>query len=197
MNESASCPRSAFLRLSVSRTYDTSAMHCSVLHARGQDGRPGQRRDRAERGADCSACGPPGGRGPQALRWCVRCADPPRTGRRAWTTCWRGVTTSGGSAPHFPQWLEEVYTPERHAPGCYWIQPPSMRFLWIAANEFPLLDELIPFLLARSGQALDECCRWVAPRRPLDWVLNMLDTYRCRCRRKRSSSGGSAQSRIP
>jgi hypothetical protein len=30
-------------------------------------------------------------------------------------------------------------------------------------------------LLARSGQALDEFCRWVAPRRPLDWVLSMLD----------------------
>jgi hypothetical protein len=42
------------------------------------------------------------------------------------------------------------------------------RFLWIAANELPLVDELIPFLLARSGQALDEFSRWVAPRRPLD-----------------------------
>jgi hypothetical protein len=29
--------------------------------------------------------------------------------------------------------------------------------------------------LARSGQALDEFCRWVAPRRPLEWVLTMLD----------------------
>jgi hypothetical protein len=46
---------------------------------------------------------------------------------------------------------------------------------WIAANELPLVDELIPFLLARSGQALDEFCRWVAPHRPLDWVLTMLE----------------------
>src|SRR5262249_49762817 len=46
---------------------------------------------------------------------------------------------------------------------------------WIAANELPLVDELIPFLLARSGQALDEFCRWVAPRRPLHWVLTMLN----------------------
>ena len=52
-------------------------------------------------------------------------------------------------------------------------QAASIALLWIAANELPLLDELIPFLLARSGQALDEFCRWVAPRRPLDWVLNM------------------------
>jgi hypothetical protein len=47
--------------------------------------------------------------------------------------------------------------------------------LWIAANELPLLDELIPFLLARSGQALDEFGQWVASRRPLDWVLTMLE----------------------
>jgi hypothetical protein len=78
-------------------------------------------------------------------------------------------------APHLPQWLEEVYMPERDAPGCYWIEPQWQRFLWIAANELPLLDELVPFLLARSGQALDEFCRWVAPRRPLDWVLTMLE----------------------
>ena len=28
--------------------------------------------------------------------------------------------------------------------------------------------------MARSGQALDEFGRWVAPRRPIDWVLSML-----------------------
>jgi hypothetical protein len=60
--------------------------------------------------------------------------------------------------------------PLRFAPGCYWIEPQWQRFVWIAANELPLVDELIPFLLARSGQALDEFSRWVAPRRPLDWV---------------------------
>src|SRR5262249_31105521 len=31
-----------------------------------------------------------------------------------------------------------------------------------------------PFLLARSGQALDDFGRWVAPRRPVEWVLTML-----------------------
>src|ERR1041384_2908179 len=87
---------------------------------------------------------------------------------------WRGQEPLWLIAPHLPQWLEEVYPPEHDVPGCYWIEPPSERFLWIAANELPLLDELVPFLLARSGQALDEFCRWVAPRRPLDWVLNML-----------------------
>ena len=88
---------------------------------------------------------------------------------------WRGHEPLWLIAPHFPPWLDEVYAPVRGAPGCYWVEPQWQRFLWIAANELPLVDELIPFLLARSGQALDEFCRWVAPRRPLDWVLSMLD----------------------
>jgi hypothetical protein len=58
---------------------------------------------------------------------------------------------------------------------CFGIEPQWHRFLWIAANELPLVDELIPFLMARSGQALDEFGRWVAPRRPIDWVLSTLE----------------------
>jgi hypothetical protein len=85
----------------------------------------------------------------------------------------RGAALARG--PALPPWLQELRRPERFAPGCYWVEPPSQRFLWIAANELPLLDELVPFLLARSGQALDDFCLWVAPRRPLEWVLTMLD----------------------
>ncbi|TMQ21576.1 MAG: hypothetical protein E6J90_14065 [Deltaproteobacteria bacterium] len=88
---------------------------------------------------------------------------------------WRGEEPLWLVAPHLPEWLEEMRQPVRFAPGCYWIEPQWHRFLWIAANELPLLDELIPFLLARSGQALDEFGRWVAPRRPLDWTLSMLE----------------------
>jgi hypothetical protein len=88
---------------------------------------------------------------------------------------WLGEEPLWLVAPHLPPWLQSLRRPERFAPGCYWIEPPWQRFLWIAANELPLLDELVPFLLARSGQALDDFCRWVAPRRPLEWVLTMLD----------------------
>jgi hypothetical protein len=90
---------------------------------------------------------------------------------------WRGHEPLWLIAPHLPQWLREVYAPAPvgDAPGCYWVEPQWQRFLWIAANELPLVDELIPFLLARSGQALDEFCLWVAPHRPLDWVLTMLE----------------------
>jgi hypothetical protein len=69
----------------------------------------------------------------------------------------------------------QMRSPVQVAPGCYWVDPRWHSFLWIAANELPLVDELIPFLLARSGQALDEFGRWVASRRPLEWVLSMLE----------------------
>jgi len=83
-----------------------------------------------------------------------------------------GVDDEPARAPHLvgepaeplvPRWLEELRRPVRFAPGCYWIDPHGpgrywidphgQSFLWIAANELPLLDELVPFLLARSGQA--------------------------------------------
>jgi hypothetical protein len=78
-------------------------------------------------------------------------------------------------APHVPEWLGQTYTPVRFAPGCYRTNLLGQFFLWIAANELPLRDELVPFLVARSGRALDEFCRWVASRRPLEWVLSMLE----------------------
>jgi hypothetical protein len=88
---------------------------------------------------------------------------------------WLGEEPLWLVASHMPAWLDELRRPVCFAPGCYWIDPQEHSFLWIAANELPLLDELIPFLMARSGQALDEFGRWVASRRPLEWVLSMLE----------------------
>ncbi len=88
---------------------------------------------------------------------------------------WLGEEPLWLVAPHVPEWLEAMRRPVRVAPGCYWIEPQWSRFLWIAANELPLVDELVPFLMARSGQALDEFGRWVATRRPVEWVLVMLE----------------------
>jgi hypothetical protein len=61
------------------------------------------------------------------------------------------------------------------AAGCYRVEPASFDFLWIAANELPLADELIPFLVARSGRALVEFVKWVASRRPPQWLVRMLE----------------------
>jgi hypothetical protein len=88
---------------------------------------------------------------------------------------WRGEVPLWLVAPHVPQWLEDLRRPVRFAPGCYRIDPHGQSFLWVAANELPLLDELVPFLLARSGHALDDFGRWVAPRRSPEWVLTMLE----------------------
>lgn len=88
---------------------------------------------------------------------------------------WRGDVPLWLVASYLPEWLTELRTCVRFAPGCYWIEPSGRNFLWISANELPLCDELIPFLLARSGQPLDEFGRWVAPRRSADWVLGMLE----------------------
>jgi hypothetical protein len=88
---------------------------------------------------------------------------------------WLGEEPLWLVASHLPGWLQEMRRPACFAPGCYWIEPQWQRFLWIAANELPLRDELIPFLLSRSGQALDEFGRWVASRRSLEWVLSMLE----------------------
>jgi hypothetical protein len=48
-------------------------------------------------------------------------------------------------------------------------------FLWIAANELPLVDALVPFLVARSGRALEEFALWVVARRPWEWVMDMVE----------------------
>jgi hypothetical protein len=55
------------------------------------------------------------------------------------------------------------------------VETGSFPYLWIAANELPLREELIPFLIARTGTALDELGRWIPGRRPPEWVSRMVD----------------------
>lgn len=79
-------------------------------------------------------------------------------------------------APHVPGWLSESDKLVRIAPGCHRVAPNGWcpYVLWIAANELPLKDELVPFLVARSGRALEELVRWILTRRPVAWVLEMV-----------------------
>lgn len=76
-----------------------------------------------------------------------------------------------------PLWaaLAEGRAVHRLDAGCYGVGPAWFRFVWIAANELPLLEALIPFLVARSGRALDDFARWVASVRPAPWVLRMVE----------------------
>ncbi|WP_433927587.1 hypothetical protein AB3662_31285 [Sorangium cellulosum] len=88
---------------------------------------------------------------------------------------WMGEEPLWVVAPRLPSWLHTVRALKRFAPGCYRVGSSPFQFLWIAANELPLRDELVPFLTARSGKALDEFARWVAPRRDVEWVISMLE----------------------
>ncbi|MGK3992043.1 hypothetical protein [Sorangium sp. So ce1024] len=88
---------------------------------------------------------------------------------------WMGEEPLWVVAPHLPSWLHTVRALDAFAPGCYRVGPSPFQFLWIAANELPLRDELVPFLTARSGKALDDFARWVAPRRDVEWVISMLE----------------------
>jgi hypothetical protein len=91
-------------------------------------------------------------------------------------TSWLGEEPLWLVAPHVPNWLNRKHEPVRFAPGCYWVEQRWRSFLWIAANELPLVNELVPFLIARSGRALDEFARWAFSHRPVEWMTNMLKT---------------------
>lgn len=78
-------------------------------------------------------------------------------------------------APILPEWLENRRKLTPVAPGCYGFEDTWFQALWIAANELPLRDELVPFLMARTGQALDEFVRAFAHRRPLSWLFDVLE----------------------
>lgn len=88
---------------------------------------------------------------------------------------WRGEEPLWLVAPHLPEMLAEIREVVSFAPGCYRVGPSAFSFLWIAANELALREELIPFLVARSGRALEEFGRWVVLRRPVEWVLDMVE----------------------
>jgi hypothetical protein len=88
---------------------------------------------------------------------------------------WSGQEPLWILASHVPQWLLQARKLVQVGAGCYRVEPSGFPFLWIAANELPLVDELVPFLMARSGRALDTFARWVASRRPTPWVLDMVE----------------------
>lgn len=87
---------------------------------------------------------------------------------------WAGSVGLWHVAPHVPDALRRSRTLHPRAEGCYAMDHAGSPSWWIAANELPLDEALIPFLVARSGKALDELARWLVGRRPPEWLLNML-----------------------
>jgi hypothetical protein len=88
---------------------------------------------------------------------------------------WHGQQPLWMSAPVLPEKLSGLRQVRRAALGCYFIEPSPFEWLWVAANELPLREELVPFLIGRSGRALVEFVRWIVTRRPASWVLRMLE----------------------
>ncbi|NUQ73407.1 MAG: hypothetical protein HUU21_07615 [Polyangiaceae bacterium] len=86
---------------------------------------------------------------------------------------WYGQQPLWMSAPILPEEVSASRRVRRAATGCYWVEPSPFEWLWIAANELPLCEELVPFLIGRSGRALVEFARWILTRRPPMWVLRM------------------------
>jgi hypothetical protein len=89
---------------------------------------------------------------------------------------WDGDTPLWITTSHVPAVLRQRRTLRQVAPGCYRVETGCFQFLWIAANDLPLLDELVPFLIARTGRALDEFGRWIQTRRPLGWLSRMVES---------------------
>jgi hypothetical protein len=88
---------------------------------------------------------------------------------------WDGEVPLWIVAPHVPAVLSKRRALQSIAPGVYGVGPSPFPFLWIAANELPLADELVPFLIARSGRPLDAFVGWVKTRRPHPWLLRVLE----------------------
>jgi hypothetical protein len=76
-------------------------------------------------------------------------------------------------AAQLPGWLRENRLIESPAGGCYRLEPHFSHFYFVAANELPLLPELLPFLVARSGKFLVQMVSWMRKSRP-DLLLPLL-----------------------
>lgn len=87
---------------------------------------------------------------------------------------WPGDEQLWMVAAHVPQWIQDVRMLRCFAPGCYLVEPMGYCFVWLAANELPLREELIPFLVTRSGRPMMEFLRWVLSQRPPKWVMTMV-----------------------
>jgi vacuolar-type H+-ATPase subunit H len=82
-------------------------------------------------------------------------------------------------SPYLPDWLDEppaAITLE--APGCHRIHTGLGPTWWITANDLPLEEALLPFLLARSGKHRVELAQWLSQKRDFSTVREMIRVFR-------------------
>ena len=108
---------------------------------------------------------------------------------------WLGEEPLWVVAPRVPAVLVKMRTVQRSGRGCYRIGS-DFPFLWIAANELPLQEELIPFLIARSGRSMLHFLQWVAPRRPTTCSSECYSTFPCPRPSMKSCCATSLEPRI-
>jgi len=73
-------------------------------------------------------------------------------------------------APHLPDWIGQHSRLILCTPGIWRVGGPDAHALWIAANDLPLDEALIPFLQVRNGRARIDFAHWMAQRARLpDW----------------------------
>lgn len=76
-----------------------------------------------------------------------------------------------------PEWFAQstCFEAKQLAPGAYSLQPFAQQVLWVAANELPLQVELLPFLVARTGQKLVDLALWAAKNLSVSWTTRLLE----------------------
>lgn len=81
-------------------------------------------------------------------------------------------------SPTLPPWLPGYTRVEDAGPGCYRVWLGVFDSYWMASNELPEHEALIPFLVTRRGKPLESFVRWVVSHRPPDWVKILLKELR-------------------
>jgi hypothetical protein len=89
-------------------------------------------------------------------------------------TPWLGRQTIWVVSAYVPKWAKEWYGPVELARGCHRFCSEHFMGLWVAANELPLRDELVPFLITRTGRPFLEFLTWVTERKAWPWVRDLL-----------------------
>jgi hypothetical protein len=82
-------------------------------------------------------------------------------------------------SPHLPDWLAAspmAITVE--TPGCHRVHAGLNPIWWITANDLPLEEALLPFLLARSGKHRVELAQWLSQKRDFSTVREMIRVFR-------------------
>lgn len=91
-------------------------------------------------------------------------------------TPWLGRQTIWVVSAYMPKWAKQWYGPVELAQGCHRFSSEHFMGLWIAANELPLCDELVPFLITRTGRPLLDFLTWVSERNAWPWVGDLLES---------------------